>query len=603
MPRSPRPAPGGPAPRRSVAVLRAVAALVLLAAVLVGLPLLLAATAGNPLDSWPDLAAGDVSDTVLVDVLAAVAYLAWAQFALAVAAEVATALLRLRRPLRLPVVLPAQQHLAHSLVAAVLAIGPLATPPAVGGTGPHPIPDVVAAAVVTPTAASPAGPVTGAPTPVAAPEPGQEYVVTAEGPGTLWDLARVHLGAGERWQEIWALNRGRQQADGHVMTDPGLLRVGWTVALPGPDGTRPPGQPQTDRPAGVLVERGDTLSGIAAAHDIADWHRLWQANAGRPQPGGRHFTDPDHIEPGWTIDLRPTPATPAGSRPGDEAPDPAAGHPSPVIDPSPPPDPPAPTAATDPTPATPAPGVLGPQPSSGAHPSPRATTPAMTASATTPARQPDPADDGGPDLDRAALAAAGLASGLLGGMVLLALRRGHRRRRRHRRPGRAVAPTPISAVPTERAVLTASTEDIHWLDEVLRGLAHALAQDPGGRLPDLIAAALTAQGAELVLAQPVPDAPGSWTVHDGGSRWRLARDADTGYDHRLRAVHATPYPALTGVGHDGRRDDVAARPGTPRRADPDRRCPALPRPGPVHGRRAVPEPLARTGLPHRRRAR
>ena len=133
-------------------------------------------------------------------------------------------------------------------------------------------------------------------------------------------------------------------------------------------------------------------------------------------------------------------------------------------------------------------------------------------------------------------------------MVLLALRRGHRRRRQHRRPGRAVAPTPISAVPTERAVLTASTEDIHWLDEVLRGLAHALAQDPGGRLPDLLAAGLTTGGAELVLAQPVPDAPGAWTVHDGGSRWRLARDADTGYDHRLRAVHATPYPALTGVG-------------------------------------------------------
>ena len=52
---------------------------------------------------------------------------------------------------------------------------------------------------------------------------------------------------------------------------------------------------------------GDTLSELAADHGDRDWTSVWQANAGRTEPGGDRLTDPDYIEPGWT-DHHPRPA-------------------------------------------------------------------------------------------------------------------------------------------------------------------------------------------------------------------------------------------------------------------------------------------------------
>ena len=68
--------------------LRALAAALTLAVVVAGLPILLGMTVGNPLAAWPDLAAGDLSDTALIGVLAAVAYLAWVQFTVTVLLEI-----------------------------------------------------------------------------------------------------------------------------------------------------------------------------------------------------------------------------------------------------------------------------------------------------------------------------------------------------------------------------------------------------------------------------------------------------------------------------------------------------------------------------------
>ena len=54
------------------------------------------------------------------------------------------------------------------------------------------------------------------------------------------------------------------------------------------------------------MQAGDTLSEIAADHGVNDWTKVWPANAGRAEPDGARFTDPDYIEPGWTITI-PTP--------------------------------------------------------------------------------------------------------------------------------------------------------------------------------------------------------------------------------------------------------------------------------------------------------
>ncbi|MBL8929315.1 MAG: LysM peptidoglycan-binding domain-containing protein [Kineosporiaceae bacterium] len=573
--------------RGPITIVRALAALLVLAAVLIGLPVLLAATVGNPLDSWPDLIAGDLSDTVLIAVLAAIAYTAWAQFALAVLGELIAAVLRLRRPVRLPGVLAAQQHLAHALVAAVLAVGPLLTAaplsPAMTPALTHVAASTLPSPQALPSAASPARVGEGA-APLAADSEAAEragtgqqvetYVVTdhGHGPGTYWDLAAERLGAGERWGEIWELNRGRQQRDGQVMTDPGLLRPGWTVLVPAAGHPTPPAAaPDGDAP--VVVRPGDTLTGIAAAHDVATWQQLWDANAGRTQPGHKQFTDPDHIEPGWTLalpDLTPPaadrppatttpsttpttvePAAGAAARTSTPAASPGASTPStaqgdPAATPSLRKPPPLPTIPADPR-----------STATGIAPAPDST---MTAAPTDPqAVSPESAsveDDAEPQWQvdpgeaRAALIAAGLGAGLVGAMALLRWTLARRRQQRYRRPGGSIPKVPVTARATERAIRTATTADITWLDEVLRALPFHLSRQPGGRLPEVIAAVLDTTGVELVLAHPARNAPGAWQVRDGGLRWHHSRDADTGYQAQHRGAHAAPYPALVSVGVD-----------------------------------------------------
>ena len=186
----------------------------------------------------------------------------------------------------------------------------------------------------------------GAPAPVV-------YTIPAgPGPATLWDIAAVHLGAGERWREIWQLSEGRPQPGGAKRTSPRRLLPGWTVLLPAtsnparsmrtaaepgaPAPTPPVPTPPVpaallDAPAGagptvaaeVTVRPGDTLSELAAAHGQPDWQPAWLANAGRAEPDGARYTDPDLIRPGWRLTLpadvaltavAPAPAQPTGGR-------------------------------------------------------------------------------------------------------------------------------------------------------------------------------------------------------------------------------------------------------------------------------------------------
>ena len=61
------------------------------------------------------------------------------------------------------------------------------------------------------------------------PEPTTVTVVRGD---SLWKLARIHLGGGARWQEIFALNEGKTQADGRALTNPNLILIGWVLELP-----------------------------------------------------------------------------------------------------------------------------------------------------------------------------------------------------------------------------------------------------------------------------------------------------------------------------------------------------------------------------------
>lgn len=55
--------------------------------------------------------------------------------------------------------------------------------------------------------------------------------VVADG-DTLWGIAAHHLGDAERWRDIFRLNAGRQQTDGHMLSDPDLILPGWHLRLP-----------------------------------------------------------------------------------------------------------------------------------------------------------------------------------------------------------------------------------------------------------------------------------------------------------------------------------------------------------------------------------
>ena len=48
----------------------------------------------------------------------------------------------------------------------------------------------------------------------------------------LWDLARTYLGSGDRWHEIYELNRGRPQPGGVTLTDPAQIYPGWKLLIP-----------------------------------------------------------------------------------------------------------------------------------------------------------------------------------------------------------------------------------------------------------------------------------------------------------------------------------------------------------------------------------
>ncbi len=277
---------------RVTGLLRFAGSLVVAAALLVGVPWGLRVIGGNPLDRLPDLLAGDTSSGVILAVLTAVLWVAWAQFVVAFAVELVSAIRRTPVPARIRFPgFGVQQGLARALISGALMLAPVATTAVAPAAAVMAMPPPVAAASITMDS------------PQRAPAPmGATVTLTADGPRTWWDLADTHLGDGAQWRQLWDLNVGRVQPDGTAMqSSTAPLRAGWTVQLPA--GSTAPGP--ADVPVDVTVQPGQTLSQIAEDHGHG-WPDVWTANAGRTQPGGV-LDDPDYLEPGWTITI-PSPA-------------------------------------------------------------------------------------------------------------------------------------------------------------------------------------------------------------------------------------------------------------------------------------------------------
>ena len=297
--------------------LRGAGAVVVLLALLVGVPVLLAAVIGNPLPqqvptahALQRLLARPLSDNAVVRILAMLAWLAWASLGVNVAREAWSQLHGLPSPRRLPL-LSLQQGFAHHLVATALLLLPAAAnlhaapmsslTRAVGE--PYPAGRPVAAMTLTvdspldqPKAErilreTPEAAIAHMPAQPATPQRPHKVYVVAPPHGrhydSLWDIAERHLGDGRRYREIYELNRGRPQPDGSELTRASLIQPGWVLLLPD-DATGP----------GVR-----DVTGTTAPH----------ADHSAPASTVYHFQDPSGASP----DAQPAMPAPAPRSPGE----------------------------------------------------------------------------------------------------------------------------------------------------------------------------------------------------------------------------------------------------------------------------------------------
>ncbi|MCF4121047.1 hypothetical protein L1785_08635 [Antribacter sp. KLBMP9083] len=153
----------------------------------------------------------------------------------------------------------------------------------------------------------------------------------------LFEIAQRFLGDGNRYTEIFELNKGRTQPDGNALTDPAAVLPGWVMQMPadaegegiefgvlptGPAGSG--GGAEASAPADDASPEassapsvpyyvvGTTPEGEAeflyqiAERFLGDGERyteIFDLNEGRTQPDGGVLTDPSSVTVGWVLEL------------------------------------------------------------------------------------------------------------------------------------------------------------------------------------------------------------------------------------------------------------------------------------------------------------
>ncbi|MET7292360.1 BTAD domain-containing putative transcriptional regulator [Streptomyces griseoloalbus] len=461
-------------------------AFVALLALLVGVPLALAMTAGWPFPSTfepMEWLKQDISVSTFLSILTFVVWLAWAQFTACVLVEMKAALSGVGVPGRVPGAGPSQL-LARQLVAALLLVGATAASftPGLSQLGQsiegnqRP---TVAAAQQTPgffaqqqeqaadAAAALAEQASHAEAGSSAKQQGDTKFYRIQPPegrhhDSLWEIAERHLGDGRRYKEIFELNKDRTQPDGSKLSEASLIRPGWIMEMPG------------DARGGDLVEMPDETPEVSPEvqqqiHDYAKTGDHAQGGGG----GAAQVSVPEQ---------RPAPAT-------DDA-----GH---------------------------------------RRPAQQHATPAHDSSSF--------------GLPEALLTAPLLAAGLLGALghrrrqALWQSAFAGIGGRRGMEP-----PTPAGdAQDVQDALLVgADPEGVRLLDRSLRGLAASLAAE-SRPLPTVYAAWLSSGDLHLQLAQPSGKPPTPWQVGQDQTSWTLAKDDAGRYED---VDTAAPYPGLVSLG-------------------------------------------------------
>jgi len=534
-------------------VIKALGALIVMAALVAGPPWALARFIGNP---WPAEGvswSAPLTDGAIIGLLAALVWVLWAQLVVCIVVEAIAALTADRIQLRVPFTLAAQQHFARRLITALVLVAvstPVAANTAAAATAHTSTPEKAtpATALSLATAHQQTGQRTGGLGDTA--EAGTQAVaerghptVTVMRLDSLWSIAERVLGDGDRWPEIAALNEGRTMSDGTRFVSADHIKPGWQLRVP-------PGAQVDEDHRGVehqvvehraiehqvVVQQGDTLSQIALEEmgDADAYSQIFEASKDIAQPGGRHLVDPDVIDVGWTVEIPGQGArVDHVSGPGPEAvADLGVPPPDQQVD-----DHTEPTAVTPTPPVTEAPSTPDAQAADDAQPD---------ASVMADRAEQDGDFDGGITALRSLLATAVCLS--VGALGLVAANR--RRQFRRRRIGRTIASTPPELAEVEQAIIeygSKAQEDVEFLDRALRHVA-ACCKVAGNPLPQLGAAVLG--GDDLTLLFTHPDAgevPVGWAATDDRRAWMLPRRTFMEQDLENQPA---PYPALVTVGQD-----------------------------------------------------
>ena len=339
-------------------------------------------------------------------------------------------------------------------------------------------------------------------------------LVTVRPGDCLWTIAQQHLGHGDLYHEIVALNLGHDMGDGQIFTNPSVIQPGWVLHVPADPGGPLPGTPGPG-------------SGSPAA--------------GRGGDGGTHAGHPTSSPSFGHPHASATPAaTPAATASPAQAP------------------PVARTSARPPGSATTAPPVSAPAASAPAASAPApGSAPAGTVTPVRPVASVGPAQD-----SRVPLGFA-FGTGVLAGGAAASLARLRHRQRQTRRRGRRI-PVPASApvaLAEQRLHVAAGQESVTALRGVLSVLAESLAAAPQ-QLPEITALLVRPDTLEILLASPAAEPPPPpFTVPGGrqGLAWQLALDGELpGLARRGRRPAARPADH-----RHGRRRLPAGRPGAP----------------------------------------
>jgi hypothetical protein len=263
-------------------------AVVLLAALTIGVPVALIGLIGAPIPkTMPSMSVltGQLNAVAILKILSVIVWLAWLQLVWCVIVEIRAAVRNVGVPARVPLS-GGTQSVAHRLVTAALLLfsAAAALSPALSHAAPPRPAFSVSAQAQFPgqaqapglggtVAAAQAGQNVAAPV---AQHPQKLYVVTppqGRHHESLWEIAQQHLGDGRRYNEIFELNKDRVQPDGTKLTIASLIRPGWVLRMPGDafgPGVQTVEQHQAQAPAPVAAQetgpQGQDRQQLAGQH-------------------------------------------------------------------------------------------------------------------------------------------------------------------------------------------------------------------------------------------------------------------------------------------------------------------------------------------------